>query len=77
MQLTADSKQIKGSNSAPSDLEPIFQDEVANYGPRYHIKKAYVVSNARTVQQNGKVIYIPIYYVMFLDANPTGTETLF
>lgn len=43
----------------------------------YNIKKAYVVSNERTVQQNGKIIYIPIYYVMFLDANPTNTETQF
>ena len=43
----------------------------------YNIKKAYVVSNERTVQQNGKIIYIPIYYVMFLDANSTNTETQF
>ena len=43
----------------------------------YHIKKAYVVSNARTVQQNGKIIYIPIYYVMFLDANSAVTDTWF
>ena len=43
----------------------------------YNIKKAYVVSNERTVQQNGKVIYIPIYYVMFLDANAAIEETLF
>ena len=35
----------------------------------YHIKKAYVASNERMVQQNGKIIYIPIYYVMFIDAN--------
>ena len=43
----------------------------------YNIKKAYVVSNERTVQQNGKIIYIPIYYVMFLDANSAATDTLF
>ena len=43
----------------------------------YNIKKAYVVSNERTVQQNGKIIYIPIYYVMFLDANSANTETQF
>ena len=43
----------------------------------YHIKKAYVVSNERTVKKNGKIIYIPIYYVMFLDANSTETESLF
>lgn len=43
----------------------------------YNIKKAYVVSNGRTVQQNGKIIYIPIYYVMFLDANAAIEETQF
>ena len=43
----------------------------------YNIKKAYVVSNKRTVQQNGKIIYIPIYYVMFLDANAAIEETQF
>ena len=31
----------------------------------YHIKKAFVVSNERTVRQIGKIIYIPIYYIMF------------
>ena len=31
----------------------------------YNIKKAYVVSNERNVIQEGKVIYIPIYYIMF------------
>lgn len=38
----------------------------------YHVKKAFVVSNERTVTQNGKIIYIPIYYVMFFDANGTN-----
>lgn len=31
----------------------------------YNIKKAYVVSNERNVLQVGKVIYIPVYYIMF------------
>lgn len=31
----------------------------------YNIKKAYVVSNERNVIQEGKIIYIPIYYIMF------------
>ena len=43
----------------------------------YNIKKAYVVSNERTVRQNGKIIYIPIYYIMFLDANTATEETQF
>jgi hypothetical protein len=31
----------------------------------YHIKKAYVVSNERMVTIKDKVIYLPIYYIMF------------
>ncbi len=31
----------------------------------YHIQKAYVVSNERSVTQKGKITYIPIYYIMF------------
>ncbi len=31
----------------------------------YHIQKAYVVSNERTITTKGKIIYIPIYYIMF------------
>lgn len=31
----------------------------------YHIKKAFVVSNERKIIQKGKIIYIPIYYIMF------------
>ena len=31
----------------------------------YHIKKAYVVSNEREIKTEGKITYIPIYYVMF------------
>ena len=31
----------------------------------YHVKKAFVVSNERMVTQKGKIIYIPIYYIMF------------
>lgn len=34
----------------------------------YHIKKAFVVSNERSVTQKGKITYIPIYYIMFFDA---------
>lgn len=31
----------------------------------YHIKKAFVVSNERTVTTKGKITYLPIYYIMF------------
>lgn len=35
----------------------------------YHIKRAFVVSNERNVIQKGKIIYIPIYYIMFINAH--------
>lgn len=35
----------------------------------YHIKKAFVVSNERTVTIKGKITYIPIYYIMFFQNN--------
>ena len=31
----------------------------------YHIKKAFVISNERSVKTIGKITYLPIYYVMF------------
>lgn len=31
----------------------------------YHIKQGYVLSNEREVSVNGKIVYLPIYYVMF------------
>ena len=42
----------------------------------YHIKKAFVVSNERTVTQKGKIVYIPIYYIMFFDAVSYGSGNL-
>lgn len=32
----------------------------------YNIKKAIVVSNERNIKRNGKITYLPIYYIMFL-----------
>ena len=32
----------------------------------YHMKKAYVLSNAREITTKGKITYLPIYDVMFL-----------
>lgn len=43
----------------------------------YNIKKAYVVSNERMVKQNGKITYIPIYYIMFFDANGANKNLYF
>lgn len=48
---------------------------VSNEG--YPIKKAFVVSNERTVSQNGKIIYIPIYYIMFFHADYTSSPLTF
>lgn len=33
----------------------------------YHIRKAFVLSNERTVKTDGKITYLPIYYVMFFE----------
>lgn len=35
----------------------------------YHIKKGYVLSNERQIMKRGKIIYLPIYFVMFLSEN--------
>ena len=32
----------------------------------YHTKRAFVLSNERLVRQRGKIVYIPVYYVMFM-----------
>ena len=41
----------------------------------YHIKKAFVLSNAREITTNGKITYLPIYFVMFFQNNG-GAATL-
>lgn len=43
----------------------------------YHIKKAFIVSNKRTVKQNGKITYIPIYYIMFFNADSSNKNMQF
>lgn len=35
----------------------------------YHIQKAYVLSNERNIARNGKIIYLPIYFIMFFNAD--------
>lgn len=42
----------------------------------YHIKKAFVVSNERTVTTKGKITYIPIYYITFFNHSSGGSATL-
>ena len=42
----------------------------------YHIKNAFVVSNERNVTQNGKIIYIPIYYIMFFGVDSDSNKNI-
>lgn len=44
--------------------------------PDYHIKQAYVLSNSREVETDGKITYIPIYYSMFLEGNISAQEII-
>ena len=37
--------------------------------PEYHILAATVISNEREIHQNGKVTYMPVYFVMFMGAD--------
>ena len=39
--------------------------------PEYRIEKAVVLSNEREVKREGKVLYLPIYFVMFMHAIQT------
>ena len=43
----------------------------------YHIQKAFVVSNEREVMRKGKIIYIPIYYIMFFDVATNDKSSQF
>lgn len=42
----------------------------------YHIQKAFVLSNEREVSTNGKITYLPIYYVMFFNNSSNNNTTL-
>ena len=37
--------------------------------PDYHILSGSVISNARIVYQEGKITYMPVYFVMFMEAD--------
>ena len=41
----------------------------------YHVKKAFVLSNAREITTSGKITYLPIYDVMFFGGQDTDRET--
>ena len=43
----------------------------------YHINHAYVLSNEREVMRKGKVIYLPIYYIMFIQNIPNEEDLIF
>lgn len=42
----------------------------------YNIAQAYVLSNSRLVESDGKITYLPIYYCMFLNGNPADAEII-
>ena len=42
----------------------------------YGIKKAIVFSNNRETKSKGKILYLPIYYVMFLDNNANNCNQI-
>lgn len=43
----------------------------------YNVKMGYVLSNEREVKQKGKIIYMPVYYIMFFDVNAGKNDFLF
>ena len=42
--------------------------------PEYNVLAATVISNERKVYQDGKVIYMPVYFVMFMEAAAPKAE---
>lgn len=42
----------------------------------YHVKKAYVLSNEREITKKGKITYLPIYFVMFIGAEPDNEDLI-
>ena len=45
--------------------------------PDYNIKSAIVLSNSRVVKNVGNITYMPIYYVMFMDASGTDDNNIY
>ena len=43
----------------------------------YNVQKAYVLSNEREIRISGKIIYMPIYFIMFFNSrkNEKSIET--
>lgn len=42
----------------------------------YRMEKGVVLSNAREVREDGKILYMPVYYVMFLDVKGSREEEI-
>lgn len=40
----------------------------------YHIKRAFVLSNAREISTNGKITYLPIYDIMFFQSSMSNSK---
>ena len=45
--------------------------------PDYGVKSALVLSNSREIRTDGKVTYLPVYSVMFLNADEVSPEEVF
>lgn len=57
IEYTIEQHSKSGSNKI------LLVDGARQIGKTYIIR--YVVSNERTISQKGKIIYLPIYYLMF------------
>ena len=44
--------------------------------PDYHISQGVVVSNERMYRHEGAITYMPIYYIMFIQANEAEAATM-
>lgn len=44
--------------------------------PDYHINKGYVLSNSYEIEKKDRIIYIPVYMVMFFNAAGPETEMI-
>ena len=43
----------------------------------YHIASSIVLSNEREIKTKGNILYLPIYYVMFLENKVSEKENLY
>lgn len=60
------------ADSTGKNLLKLYLNDVEDY----HIQKAFVVSNERTVSTKGKIIYIPVYYIMFFQNGLEDSEAM-